>query len=201
MMEAPGKKVIIAVFYSSTECTFKDVDSQIFTEDKDTFHFFLFHNKELHFSKPVILKRVLMEYFQPVEPEFDYEIDNHALIMKKRIIDFDFIDFDKRVDVEYQDYLARITYRIECIFQTFDLFLNLYKDKNLVFVFPTQLYDKFMDNIEERKFEIEEISKINHLVRRYDILHWINYYSRKELIDIENGGIDYKNVVKILRLS
>ena len=189
----------LVVFYSTQEIDIKDIESEIFTENREQVNFFLFHNKDMHFNKALILQKVLLSELHNIKPEFDF-IKN-SLVMTKRINNFNFIRFDQRVDFEYYDYLSKINYRIDCIFQTFSLFLRLYADRNIIFVFPIQIRDNFFTLLGKNNLECKEITKINDAVRRLETLHWINYYSKTTLNPNDEGIINYKKVTHIYLIN
>ncbi|MCG8572400.1 MAG: hypothetical protein MJB14_19890 [Spirochaetes bacterium] len=195
-----NRKQRIAIFYSSPELPIKDTDSELYTEQKEKFHFFLFHNQNLHFSQSTILKEVLLKNFSEIPPEFEYLTESNSLLLKKKIEEFDFEKFDRGVEVEFQDYLKKINYRIQCIFQTFTLFYDLYKEKHLIYVFPRQIYNSYLDVLKQNQIKNTEISKLHSTVRELDIMHWINYYT-KSSNSVQSDGIDYKSIVKIEMLE
>lgn len=189
----------LAVFYSTDELDLKDIESEIFTENRKKVNFFLFHNKDMHFNKAEILKKSLLNELDTIQPEFNFK--NNSLIMTKVIKNFDFEAFDKKVDVEYNDYLNRINYRIDCIFQTFDLFYRLYNERNIIFTFPIQIKSKFNDIMNNGGIKYEELTKINDIVRNLEALHWINYYSKKNINQKDEGVIRFRNITNIYRLT
>lgn len=190
---------ILIAFYATNELDIKDIESDFFTETRETVNFFLFHNKELNLTKSDILKNILLRELDKVEPVFVYSKTD--LIMTKIIKDFDFIHFDNLVDEEYNYYLNKIEYRISCIFQTFELFYRIYSDRNILFVIPMQIFDRFQKYLQDNNIKFREVSKINETVRKYEVLYWINYYSKKDLNSSIEGTISYKNVIRIFLLN
>ncbi|HOJ64994.1 MAG TPA: hypothetical protein PLE45_11310 [Spirochaetota bacterium] len=187
--------VNIIAFYATNELDIKDIESEFFIENREKVSFFLFHNRGLNLTKSDIFKNCLLKELEKVEPVFTYK--NDSLIMTKEIKNFDFEYFDNFVDKEYNDYLSKINYRIDCIFQTFDLFYRLYKDRNILFVIPMQIFHKFIEYFNKNNIKFQEVSKLNNIVRNYDALHWINYYSKKDINSPMGGTITYRNVIRI----
>jgi hypothetical protein len=185
-------------FYSAPEIISKDVETEIFTDNREKIDFFLFHNKDLHFSKSEILKKCLFKMFETVEPEFENAYGN--LIMSKVIQQFNNENFDKIVDFEFEDYTKKINYRIECIIQTINLFLDLYKDRKISFVLPAEIIAQIENTLKERN-TIYEVLLINDPeVKDWDIPSRINYYSRKENISSDKYKIGSENIKKILKV-
>ncbi|HQB60695.1 MAG TPA: hypothetical protein PK899_03435 [Spirochaetota bacterium] len=189
----------LAVFYSTDELDLKDIESEIFTENREKVNFFFFHNRDMQFNKAEILKKSLLNELDTIQPEFNFK--RNSLIMTKVIKKFDFEAFDKKVDAEYNDYLNKINYRIDCIFQTFDLFYRLYSDRNIIFTFPSQIKSNFNDILNKNEIKCEELTKINNIVRDLEVLHWINYYSKKNINQKDEGIVSYRNITNIYKLA
>ncbi len=190
---------ILIAFYATNELDIKDIESDFFIESREKVNFFLFHNRGLNLTKSDILKNILLKELEKIEPIFVYSKTD--LIMTKIIKNFDFENFDKKVDEKYNDYLNKIEYRISCIFQTFELFYRLYNDRNILFVIPMQLFERFQKYLQDNNIEFKEISKINETVRKYEVLYWTNYYSKKDLNSPIDGTISYRNIIRILLLK
>lgn len=189
----------LAVFYSFEDIDMKDIETEIFTEDKkEKFQFYFFHNMNLHFSKTTILKEELLKIFGAVEPEFYFDVDTHRYYMQKIIKDFSFNEFDQRVDDEFDSYLKRINYRIDCVIQTFTLFFDLYKDKDMIFVFPMQLHTRFLETIEELKFSYTDVSKLDKVVSDYDLFHWLHYYTKQH---DDQRYVKPRNIIRIIDIK
>ena len=193
------QKIKIAVFYSFNELNIKDTEHELFTENKEKFHYFFFNNHNLHFSKTKILNDVLLEKFEDKKPTFLFSEKKGILQMRKDYENFDFKHFDLEVDERYNDYLSKINYRIDCIFQTFTLFSELYRDKHLIFVFPAQLLDRFNDLLQEKELQTVELNKLHDYIRKFDLFHWIGFYSRET--DLSDPTIEHKHIVKILQVT
>jgi len=185
-------------FFKSEEIDVKDVESEIFSEKREVVNFFFFHNKDMHFDKSVIREKTLNSLFENIHPHFE-NIDN-TLIMTKKIQNFNNDEFDSNVEKFYSDYLNRINYRIDCIFQTFGLFANLYKDKNLVFVFPFQIYDGFIKYINEYNILVEELGSLSETDPDIDILNRTNYYASQNIKFQNHKNLIEENIVKIFKL-
>ncbi len=193
------KPVTIVAFYSSEELEIKDVESELFTEiSKEPFNFYMFHNRDMHFEKSEIIKKLITEKFMTISPEIEYR--NSALYMTKVLPDFNLDFFDSEVDTDYEAYLKKINYRISCIFDTFNIFSSIYRDRDKIFIFPTQIYKKFLDTIEGSGIRYERISKIDSNVRRFDLMYWIGYYSRKDVSRPEEGVLNYRSITSILQI-
>jgi hypothetical protein len=189
----------IILFYSfDSEIDIKDVETELFTEERNKVNFCFFHNKELHFSKSEILKRTLIKQFENILPRFKYSKRN--MIMTKIKPNFDTVKFDNIVTAEYEDYTKKINYRIDCIFQTIIMFVNLYKSNNLIFVLPQQLENSFNNFLQEYELEINEIQNVSQTLIKWDIINWINYYLKKDT-QISNDKFSSLNVKKILEIK
>lgn len=189
----------LIAFYATNELDIKDIESEFFIENREKVSFFLFHNRGLNLTKSDIFKNTLLKELEKVEPVFSYSGLN--LIMTKEIKNFNFEYFDSIVDREYNDYLAKMQYRIDCIFQTFDLFYRLYNDRNILFVVPMHIFNNFIKYFNENNIIFKEISKLNKIVRDYEVLHWINYYSKKDINSPLEGTINYKNIIRIFLIN
>ena len=190
----------VIAFYLIEELNIKDIEKVLFTtKDQKEFHFFLFHNKELHFSKEIIRQRLLVKKFESVEPQF--YLENNKIIMRKEISNFNLYNFDNEVDSSFLQYQSKIKYRIESIFQTFKIFNNLYKDKSIVYLFPFQLEDNILNYIKDIKIDYEKLDLKDELIEYFDILHWINYFSK---LNLENDTFrdikleDFKSIMKLV---
>ena len=188
---------IILFYFIDYNLEMKDIESELYTDDREQIHFCMFHNKELHFSKSEILKRTLVKKFENVSPEFHYA--NEKVMMVKTLENFDSDEFDKFVDSEYEDYLNRINYRIDCIFQTIVMYMNIYKNKNVVFILPVQIITHFEKEFEKKDIIYSEIKSSIEIIKKWDVLTWINYYLKKES---KNHAEDIKieNIIKILKI-
>ncbi len=134
--------VRIVVFYLSDELDLKDIEKELFTSNQEKFHFFFFHNKNLHFSKDIIKYQTLLAKFSNIEPEFNFK--KNEITMKKKL-NMNIEDLQDEVENEFQQYKSRIQYRIDSIFQTFSMFSKLYSSRSIIYVFPFQLYENFID--------------------------------------------------------
>lgn len=190
------------VFYSLYEINIKDIEKDLYTKDRKMFHLFFFHNKNLHFKKSKIFNECLIKEFENIEPEFDYDEKKATMIMNKKIKGFNKKEFNKKVTDNYNQYINLINYRIECIFQTFTLFNNLYKDKSLIFAFPYQLYKKFVSLLENNRLNFETLLKKNipYYTNYFDIVYWINYFLKID--NISNSDKEFKNdnIKKVIKI-
>ena len=186
-------------FYYSNNIDCKDIETEIFTDKREKINFFLFHNRDLHFSKSEIFKKTLIKKFESIPPEF--QMLENELIMFKSISNFKSEDLDKLVDEEYADYINKINYRIECIFQTFSLFLGLYKEKNIVFIFPLQLFSQFEKHIDEYGIKLKKIDELNNMIKQYDIVNSINYYLRKDISQNTDELLKENNIVSLYKIE
>jgi hypothetical protein len=193
-----GIQKMILFYFVNYNLEIKDIESEVYTDSRVQMHFCMFHNKDLHFSKSEILKKTLVKKFENISPEFHYE--NGKMVMTKYLPDFNTDEFDKFVDVEYNDYLYRINYRIDCIFQTISLFLNIYKDKNVVFILPIQLISHFEKESDNQKMMYSEITGSLDIIKKWDILTWINYYLKKDSVNFKEE-IKVENIIKILKFE
>jgi hypothetical protein len=192
-----GEKLIL-FYFIDYNLDIKDIESELYTESREQIHFCMFHNRELHFSKSEILKKTLVKKFEDISPEFHYE--NGSMIMTKSLDNFNTAEFDKFVDNEYEDYLNRINYRINCIFQTISLYLNIYKNKNIVFILPIQIISHFEKEYDNNKIKYSEIQSSIEIIKKWDVLTWINYYLKKESSLFKND-IRIENIIKIFKLE
>jgi hypothetical protein len=187
-------------FYSSSELNIKDVETEFFTDNREKIYFFLFHNKELHFSRSEILKRSLHQIFENIDSNFEYIGD--SLVMTRQIKHFDTVEFDKSVDKAFEDYLVKINYRIDCVIQTISLFLDLYKDRNIVFVLPNQIFDRCETLFKERNENQEILSKENKIIVDWNIIEKINYYTKINSESNANLIVeDYNNIISIVKVN
>jgi hypothetical protein len=190
---------ILIIFYNSDELPILDVDSEIFTSDRKPFHFFLFHNREMHFSKAIIYKQTLIDHFHNIEPRF--EMDGSTLKMFKELHNFEKNSFDQLIEERYQAYLERINYRIDCIFQTFTLFGPLYSDKPQVYVFPDQIQSNFSSIAEKNRLEYQELAIIDPVLKDLEVFYWLNYYSRKDSNNPSECSIKQENISIVYKCS
>jgi hypothetical protein len=158
----------------------------------------MFHNKELHFSKSEILKKTLVKKFEHVSPEFHYA--NEKMIMTKILENFNSAEFDKYVDSEYEEYLKRIFYRISCIIQTINLYLSIYRNKNVVFILPIQIISHFEKEMSNNKINYSEILSSIEIIKKWDVLTWVNYYLKKESSSFKEN-LKIENIIKIFMLQ
>lgn len=194
------KKIVrIAAFYQCEEFETQDVEKEIYTKEKEQFHFFFFHNQQLHFNKEIIKKETLIKDYGNIDPIFT--LKNNKLIMTKTINDFDEKEFDKRVNNNYKKYVGNINYRIECIFQTFYIFYDLYNDRSLIYLFPDQLFDKFKKHLAQNDMKYNKIYLNNDFVKYYDTVYWANYFSRINPDTPQEGMVKEKNITRIIQLQ
>jgi hypothetical protein len=196
--------VKLVAFYNFNEVNIKDIEKDLYTKDRQIFHFFFFNNRNLHFKKSKIYDESLIKEFENEAPEFNYDNRSGKMTMIKKIQNFDKKIFDKKVNENYRQYIKAINYRIECIFQTFTLFNNLYKDKMIIFAFPYQLYKKFIDmigKIDNTKTKYEVLLKKEKLsyIEYFEMPHWVNYFFKISSYCISNEfkDSDIKAVIKI----
>lgn len=172
------KKSNFLVFYATNPLFLKDIDREIFTSDKKaSFHLFFFHNRDLHFNRDVITKEVLDKKFSEVMANYIHDTDNSVVTQIKRIENFDYYQFEKDVDLAYESYTRTINYRINSIIETINLFLQLYKEKSIVFVLPAELIDLIKNRTEGSLF-IKDVENKRDVLSYYEIFYWINYFSR-----------------------
>lgn len=193
-----GEAFKFVFFYSSEELEIKDVESELFSESRDPFNFFFFHNKDMHFSKSVILRKTLEKMFDSINPDFDFYEGN--LIMTKEIKDFNNFEFDKDVDNAFNEYLTRINYRIDCIFQTFSLFVNIYKERNLIFVLPFEIEERFVNYINENNITNTEVNNLSETSKFIDLINRVNYYTGQSVKTGNSKKITDDNIKKIYRV-
>ncbi len=196
------KEIIrFCVFYNFKDFFYKEIDKEIFSKDQELFHFFFFHNNNLHFSKDVIKEELLLNMFKRIKPDFIYSKNNVEMI--KVINNFNVEEFNEELDKKYEDYSKKIAYRIDCIFQTFNLFNKFYNKKLIIYVFPDKLYEQFLTNLERQKLKVEKVETNDELFMKYDIVYWINYYSNitgsneDQLIQINSSEIT--KIIKIIQ--
>ncbi len=194
-MNKPFKYVF---FYSLDEIDVKDVESEIFSEKREPIHFYFFHNRDMHFSKSVILKKTLIDMIDEITPEFDFF--DGDLIMTKVVKNFNNEEFDIKVDKAFLEYMKRINYRIDCIFQTFGLFVNLYKDRNLVFVFPFEIIETFKKYIDEYNIPVRQIKSLKETEKDVGILERVNYYAGQNLKSKNQIRLNEENISDIYSL-
>lgn len=185
-------------FYDFSEVDVKDVESEIFSVKREPINFFFFHNKEMHFNKEVIYNTNLFNRFENIQPT--YKKDGNNLVMTKKIDNFDESGFNLEVDKAYNDYLTRINYRIDCIFQTFGLFINLYKDKNLIFVFPKEITNGFVKYIDEYNIATNKIESLSLTNSDIDILDRLNYYASQNINFKTTEKFTEQNISEIFKL-
>ncbi len=188
----------IAVFYLSDELEIKDIEKELFTADKEKFQLFFFHNKNLHFSKDIIKYGTLLSKFEKIEPEFKFDKDEITMNKKMKI---DMAKFDEEVDNEYNLYRARMTYRMDSIFQTFTLFDRLYRDRSIIFIFPFQLYENFISFAEDSAFSYKELEKDDNIIGHFDIFYWIDYFSKFTPNLQADNILNPENITKILKFE
>ena len=196
-MESISKLI---VFYLADELEVKDIDREIYTEDKKRFHIFFFHNMNLEKKKSDFFNKVILKEFENVEPEIIFDEKEKSVTITRKIGDVDFLKFQDATEFEYNKYLDNLNYRIKCIIQTFSLFSKLYKDKNSLFIIPYQIADQFIKEIEENKINYKPLSNDSELLTYFDVLHWTNYYSRTETININKDLIKKDNIIKVLEI-
>lgn len=194
-----GTILRLTAFYQTEEFNAQDIEKELFTEDKEEFHLFFFHNKSLHFSRKIIKRDTLRSVFKDISPR--YSIKKKDLYMIKKIKDFNREKFEGKVDAEYKKYLNNINYRIECIFQTLIVFLDLYKDRTLIYILPEQLYDRFMDLLHKKELSFDNLEMKNKNVRKYDIVYWANYFSRINPESPQEGIIKKGNITRIIEIK
>ena len=188
---------IILFYFIDYNLEMKDIESELYTDEREQIHFCMFHNKDLHFSKSEILKRTLVKRFENVSPEFHYA--NEKVMMVKTLENFDSDEFDQYVDHEYEDYLNRINYRIDCIFQTIGMYMNIYKKKNVVFILPIQIITHFEKEFDKKNIIYSEIKSSIEIIKKWDVLTWINYYLKKES-KVHSEDIKIENIIKIFKI-
>jgi len=192
---------ILIIFYSIKELDLNDIDKEIYTkEKKEIFHLFFFHNKDLHFNKAIISRQVLSRIFDKIEPEYSHDKTNDTIILTKKISNFNYYEFDNNVDEAYSNYLKMVDHRIKSITETFILFTKLYSKKNLIFVFPNELYDNFVGIMKEKDIKLSEITIDNNILMEYDIFYWISYFSRYDLNKPLAGNITKENIKIIFKI-
>jgi len=165
---------IFVLFYDAKELNIKDVESELFTEEKVAFNFYFFHNKNMHFDKNIIYHNKLKELFDNVEPEFHIEGDTIRLV--KQINDYNANSFRVLAEKEYESYLSKINYRIDCIFQSFFLFSQLYATKDMIFIFPLQIKTRFIEILKKEEKSFKKFDDLSYLVKKYDFVYRIQYY-------------------------
>jgi hypothetical protein len=188
----------LAAFYQTDEFNAQDIEKELYTDEKEEFHLFFFHNKNLHFSRKIIRKFSLKNIFSDIAPK--YNLKNKDLYMIKIIKDFNKGTFESKVDEEYKKYLNNINYRIECIFQTLLVFLDLYKDRTLIYLLPEQLYERFMDLLQKKELGYDSIEMNNNIVKKYDIVYWANYFSRVNPDLPEEGVIKKEKITRVIEI-
>jgi hypothetical protein len=190
----------LVVFYQTEEINIKDIDREIYTEDKKLFHMFFFHNIEMDIDRLYIQKTSIIKEFEKVEPEIEYNEDTKTVTMIKQLADFDSKKLDKLVDENYKRFTDSMNYRISCILDTYKLFNKLYKDKTVIFLIPFRIKDKFIKLLEESKTKYREIQDIDKAIKYYDINYWANYFSRVFNESDKKVSIERENLVKILEI-
>jgi hypothetical protein len=193
----------LIAFYSHKEIIIKDVEKDLYTKDRKTFHLFLFNNKNLHFKKSIIYNNSLIKEFDNIQAEFKFNKKKSELVMVKKIPDFNKKEFNKKVIENYNQYINNINYRIDCIFQTFTLFNNLYKDKILIFVFPFELYDAFLNLLKKDNLAYDLFLKneMSHYMNYFEIVYWINYFFKVNTNIQEVNDIQNKNIKAIIKIN
>lgn len=190
----------LIVFYLADELKVKDIDREIYTEDKKMFHIFFFHNLSLDVKKTNIFNKVILKEFEHIESEIKLDKKEKSITLTKNIKDVDFLKLEEAVDIEYNKCVDNLNYRIKCIIQTFSLFSKLYKDKNSLFIIPYQIADQFIKEIDENKVNYKRLDNDDELLTYFDVLHWTNYYSRTETININEDLIKEDNIIKVLEI-
>lgn len=186
--------VQLVLFYTSNELQINDIESEYFTDEREKVYFFMFHNKDLHFSKDIIFNKTLLTEFDKIKPEFRFTGNNVEL--KKVLNNFDIESFNKTVDFEFTEYTKRINYRIECVFQTFNLFIQLYKERNFVFVLPIEIELFFHKNNKDNGIICNENKNDNTLQSSLNLINWINYYQKKDINISTSNILNDENIVK-----
>jgi hypothetical protein len=195
-----GEAKVFVVFYLSEEINIKDIDREIYTDDKKIFHLFFFHNINLDTDKQVIFKRVVVKEFENIDAVMTYSEKEKTLTMIKKMENFSFKDIDEKIDSAYKKHLDIINYRISCILDTFTLFGKLYKDKPVIFLMPDQVSEKFLDLLETNKTKHQNIENIEAEIKYYDIIHWADYFSKVFSETEKKIKITEKNITKMLEI-
>jgi hypothetical protein len=192
---------IFIIFYQTEDLNINDSEKLIKSELSKDFHLLFFHNKKLHFNKTVILREVLYKKFENIIPDTEYDNENNLIKLTKTLY-FNLHEFDKEIDDEYEKYLSKSNYRIDCIFQTFSLFYRIYKNENQIYVFPVQILEKFVKYLNDLKINYHQVAKNNSVFRENKIIKKINE-NIKYGIDTKNeAGLFMKNtIVKIFQID
>ncbi len=188
------------IFYQAGDMNINDAEKLVKTEKNTEFHMLFFHNKNLHFDKAVILREVLYKKFERVDPDTEYDNENNIIKLTKTLY-FNLLEFDREVDDEYEKYLSKINYRIECIFQTFSLFFRIYKNENQIYIFPVQILDKFIKYLEKPGIKYTEVEKNNKFFKENEIIKNINASIKIASGDKETAVFSQKMMTGIFHVS
>jgi len=190
----------LVVFYQSEEINIKDIDREIYTDDKKIFHMFFFSNVDLGIDKLYIQKRCILQEFEKIEPEIKYDEELKIITMTKKLENFDSEKLDQFVDEAYSRFVNNINYRTSCILDTYKLFNKLYKEKAVIFLIPFQIFNKFIKMLEESKSKYQECANIENTLKYYDINYWASYFSRAFNENDKRINIAKENIIKILEI-
>lgn len=199
-----SEKSILSFFYNADEMNVKDIDRELYAKNKEKFHLFFFHNFSLNITKNDIFKKLLLNEFQKIEPEMEFDIKKKILRMTKIMENFSYRNFDKIVDIENNKHIENINYRISCILDTFNLFNTLYKDKSIVYLIPIQISVNFIELLEQKNIKYEPLNDYQDLIEYYDIVYWANYFSRYNIEITENIDkfvMKNDNITKVIKIS
>jgi len=189
----------IILFYNTDELSVNDLEKEIIAGSNNIYHLFFFHNKNLHFSKAKILKEVLLKKFEEIIPDTGYNNENNTITLTKKL-EFNLFHFDKLIDDEYDKYLSIINYRIDCILQTFSLFVKIYKNRNQIYLFPGELLEKFVKYMNEKKFKYKILKISNNIFKEDKILYLINDTLMENIEDNKKKFFVQKQIIKIFQI-
>jgi len=192
---------INTIFYLSEEINIKDIDREIYTEDKKIFHLFFFHNIDLSVDKETILKKAVLRELDKVEPDMSYDEEKKTLTMLKVLNDFTFSKLDDQVDIDFKKHMESINYRISCILDTYKLFSKLYNDKTVIFLMPEEISQQYIELLKKEKSDFQIVENTEELLSYYDIVHWANYFSRVYTENNKKLSLSNKNITKAITLK
>lgn len=191
--------LVFVLFYSCSPLKGEDIENSLFTNEKEEFKFFLFNNKNLHFSKNVIRNELLEKKFNQVKSTFVFNAN--SITMTKKLVSLDREKFEKEVDSEYEDYLKKINYRINCIFQSFTIFYEIYSDKSLIFIIPEEIKHQFLDYLNNENFLVKKVKEDSQYIKKYDIFYWLRYYSREDSEHLEVCELNKGTITNIIGIN